>query len=88
MPWVLGFAHAHAVYPDWMDEAGAEAHEPLALVFQHLDAQDLEDADELVMEMQALEPPQHLAEAVEQLVRAVMLLADLTRPQASLPPAM
>jgi len=50
--------------------------EPLALLYQHVDADDLEDADELLAEIDSLEPPADLTEAVEQLVRAILLLAD------------
>ena len=50
--------------------------EPLALLYQHVDADDLEDADELLAEIESLEPPADLTEAVEQLVRAILLLAD------------
>ena len=31
--------------------------EPLALLYQHVDADDLEDADELLAEIDSLEPP-------------------------------
>ena len=41
---------------------------------------DLEDADELIETIDSLEPPADLAEAVEGLVRATLLLADVGRP--------
>ena len=53
-----------------------ETLEPLALLYRHLDAEDLDDADELLAEIDALEPVADLAEAVEGLVRATLLLAD------------
>ena len=55
--------------------------EPLALLYRHLDADDLEDADELLDEIESLEPPADLTEAVEDLVRATLLLADVGRPR-------
>jgi uncharacterized protein len=58
----------------------ASTVEPLALLYRHLDAEDLEDADELLAEIETLEPIADLEEAVEGLVRAILLLADLTRP--------
>jgi uncharacterized protein len=54
--------------------------EPLALLYRHLDPDDLEDADELIAEIETLEPPVDLTDAVEGLVRATLLLADIGRP--------
>jgi uncharacterized protein len=56
--------------------------EPLALVFMHFDPEDLEDADALLEVIATLEPPTDLAEAVQDIVRALMLMADVTRPRA------
>ena len=50
---------------------------PLALLYRHLDVDDLEDADALLAEIESLEPPADLAAAVEELVRATLLLADV-----------
>lgn len=61
--------------------------EPLAMLYRHLDADDLEDADAMLAEIESLEPARDLEEAVEDLVRATLLLADVTRPAASGPPA-
>jgi len=47
------------------------------LLYRHLDPGDLEDADTLLAEIEALEPPADLASAVEELVRATLLLADV-----------
>jgi uncharacterized protein len=80
-PWVAGFATAMEVFPALIDGKDAQAvTEPLALIFRHLDPDDLEDADELLAEIEMLEPPQDLPEAVEGLVRATLLLADVSRP--------
>jgi uncharacterized protein len=80
-PWVIGFAAAQESFPDLMDLDEAQITEPLALIYQHLDADDLEDADALLEEIESIEPPQDLADAVERLVRAVLLLADVSRPK-------
>jgi uncharacterized protein len=76
LPWVAGIATAFELFPGTMQLAPETTLEPLALLYQHLDADDLEDADELLAEIESLEPPADLTEAVEQLVRAVLLLAD------------
>jgi uncharacterized protein len=79
-PWVAGFATALELFPELMALDAQQTTEPLALVYRHLAADDLEDADELLHEIESLEPPADLAEAVEGLVRAVLLLADVSRP--------
>jgi uncharacterized protein len=82
-PWVAGFALATEKFPALMQRFPAAAlTEPLALLFRHLDPDDLEDADEILAEIETLEPPLDLAEAVEDLVRATLLLADVSQPRA------
>ena len=81
LPWVAGFATAMALFPGLMRQAAPAAIEPLATLFAHIDPDDLEDADELCEAIDAIEPPQSVAEAVEDLVRCTLLLADVTRPR-------
>lgn len=88
LPWVAGFAAAMEVFPALMAIDAPELVEPLALLFMHFDPDDLEDADALLAVIDTLEPPQDLAEAVQDVVRALMLIADVTRPRiAPRPPA-
>ena len=79
-PWVAGFATAMELFPQLMEGASPALTEPLALLYRHLDPDDLEDADDLLAEIESLEPPADLSEAVEGLVRATLLLADIGRP--------
>jgi len=81
MPWVAGFATAMELFPGLMRLHDAALLEPLALLYMHLDPDDLEDADALIAEIDTIEPPSDLAEAVETLVRATLLIADISRPQ-------
>jgi uncharacterized protein len=81
MPWVAGFATAMELFPALMRMHDAALLEPLALLYMHLDPDDLEDADALIAEIETIEPPTDLAEAVETLVRATLLIADISRPQ-------
>ncbi len=81
-PWVAGFSLACELYPELMRQQAADLLEPLANLFRHIDPEDLEDADELLEEIETLEPPADLEEAVESLVSACLMLADITRPQA------
>jgi uncharacterized protein len=85
-PWVAGFATALELFPALLRIDSAALTEPLALLYRHLDPDDLEDADALLEEIESLEPPADLSEAVEGLVRATLLLADVARPRAP-PPA-
>ncbi len=81
LPWVAGFAAAMEHFPQLMDSNDAELVEPLALLFMHFNPDDLEDADALLAMIETLEPPADLGEAVQDIVRALMLVADVTRPQ-------
>lgn len=82
LPWVAGFATAQEFFPALMEQDAQALTEPLALLYRHLDPEDLEDADDLLEEIDSLEPPVDLTEAVEGLVRATLLLADVSRPVA------
>lgn len=87
LPWVAGFAAAMDQFPALMAVDDPELVEPLALLYLHFDPADLEDADALAAVIETLEPPADLAEAVQDIVRAVMLMADVTRPRHSPQPA-
>lgn len=81
LPWVAGFATAADAFTGLMDRFEGQILEPLATLYRHLDPDDLEDADALLAEIETLAPPESLAEAVEDLVRSVLLIADVSRPQ-------
>lgn len=85
MPWVAGFAAAMDLFPALMRLDAPDLVEPLAILYSHFDPADLEDADQLLAVIEELEPPADLAEAVQDLVRSVMLIADVSRPQAQTP---
>lgn len=87
LPWVAGFALAAESFPELMREDAAALLEPLAAIYRHLDPEDLEDADDLLEEIETLEPPADLEEAVESLVAACLMLADVSRPQGAAHPA-
>ncbi|RZJ13299.1 MAG: YecA family protein [Rubrivivax sp.] len=80
LPWVAGFAHALDAHPALMRVPEQLLLEPLAAIYLHLDPDDLEDADALLEEIESLEPPADLEQAVEGLVSAVLMLADVSRP--------
>ena len=84
LPWVAGFAHALDAHPALMKRPEEELLEPLAALYLHLDPDDLEDADALLEEIESMEPPTDLEQAVEGLVSAVLMLADVSRPAPDL----
>ena len=83
LPWVAGFAAAVDTFTELMDRHEDEILEPLATLYRHFDPEDLEDAEALLAEIETLELPQDLPEAVEDLVRSVLLIADVSRPRAA-----
>lgn len=85
LPWVAGFAEALDLFPQLLRIEDPELIEPLALLYLHFDPADLEDADALLAVIETLEPPSDLAEAVQDLVRSVMLIADVSQPRAPTP---
>jgi uncharacterized protein len=82
LPWVAGFAAAMDRFPALSAINDPELLEPLALLYLHFAPEDLEDADALLAVIEEIEPPPDLAEAVQDIVRAVMLIADVSRPRA------
>jgi uncharacterized protein len=87
LPWVAGFAAAMEAFPGLADHPSPALIEPLALLYLHFDPADLEDADALLAVIETIEPPADLAEAVQDAVRALMLMADVTRPRPARPGA-
>ncbi len=85
LPWVAGFAAAQDRCPALMASNDPALVEPLALLYLHFDRDDLEDADALLEVIDTLEPPDDLAEAVQDIVRSLMLIADVTRPRQQAP---
>ena len=83
--WVAGFSAALERYPQLLRSDDPALLEPLAVLFSAFDPEDLEDAEDLLPIIETLQPPQTLAEAAEDLVRSVLLLADVTRPQPGPP---
>jgi len=82
LPWVAGFAAAMDRFPALMRIDDPSLLEPLAVIYAAFDPDDLEDADTLTAMIETLEPPADLALAAEDLVRSVLLIADVSRPQA------
>jgi uncharacterized protein len=81
LPWIAGFAAALERFPALLDSAGAEARAPLATLYAHFDPDDLEDVGDLAEAIATTEPPDTVADAVEDLVRCTLLLADAMQPR-------
>lgn len=86
VPWVAGFAAALEHFPALLDNAGADAREPLAALYAHFDPADLEDVGDLADEIATLEPSETVDDAVEDLVRCTLLLADAMQPRPAAAP--
>jgi uncharacterized protein len=81
LPWVAGFAAAMEQFPALSMANDPALLEPMALLYMHFDADDLDEGDALQSLIETLEPPEDLAEAVQDLVRSVMLIADVSQPR-------
>lgn len=87
LPWAAGFAAAMDRFPGLMSLDDPGLLEPLALIYLHFDPQDLDEAEDLQGVIETIEPPADLGEAVQDLVRSVMLIADISRPRPMARPA-
>ncbi len=85
LPWIAGWAAALEHFPALLDRAGADAREPLATLYAHFDPTDLEEVADLADEIASTLPPETVDEAVEDLVRCTLLLADAMQPRPALP---
>ena len=81
LPWVAGFSAALDAFPALLQIDDIALREPLAVLYAHFDPEDLEDAADLRELIDEIEPPDSIAEAVEDLVRCSLLLADVSRPR-------
>lgn len=86
LPWVAGWAAALEHFPALLTQAGDDAREPLATLYAMFDAEDLEDTGDLAELIDEIEPPATVAEAVENLVRCTLLLADAMHLPGAAPP--
>ncbi len=82
LPWIAGFVAALERFPALLDSAGADAREPLATLYAHFDPADLQEVGDLADEIAASALPETADEAVEDLVRCTLLLADAMQPPA------
>lgn len=85
LPWVAGFAAAMDRFPGLLSLDDPAVLEPLAVLYAAFDPEDLEDAEDLLPILETLEPPATMEEAAEDLVRSVLLLADVTQPAPAQP---
>ena len=81
LPWVAGFSAALDAFPALLQIDDIALREPLAVLYAHFDPENLEDAADLRQLIDEIEPPDSIAEAVEDLVRCSLLLADVSRPR-------
>jgi uncharacterized protein len=80
-PWAAGFSAALERFPDLLALHDPALLEPLAVIFAAFEPEDLEEADDLLPVIETLEPPSTMTEAAEDIVRSVLLIADVSRPR-------
>jgi uncharacterized protein len=85
LPWVAGFSAALEAFPGLLQLDDVALREPLAVLYANFDPEDLDDIDDLRELIDEIALPETLAEAVEDLVRCTLLLADVSRPLAPPP---
>ena len=85
LPWVAGFSAALELFPALLQIDDPALREPLAVLYAHFDPEDLEDVDDLRELIDGIAQPENVAEAVEDLVRCTLLLADVSRPRTPAP---
>ena len=77
LPWVAGCTAALETFPGLLGSDDPALTAPLALLYRHVGTDSLDDAHALDAEIETLAAPADLAAAVEELVRATLLLADV-----------
>ncbi len=82
LPWVAGLAAALERFPALLQIDDPALREPLAVLYAHFDPADLDDADDLRPLIEELEPPDSVSDAVQDLVRCTLLLADVSKPRS------
>lgn len=80
VPWVAGFLLAIDLFPALREKFDHRLDEPLAGMVRHVPVEELDEDDELAALAAEMEPAADLAEAVEDLVSGVLLIADLSQP--------
>lgn len=81
LPWVAGFSAAQELFPGLLELDSDKLREPLAVLYAHFDPDDLESAGDLSEWIDAVDAPDNLDEAVQDLVRCTLLIADVSRPR-------
>jgi uncharacterized protein len=82
LPWIAGWSAALDVFPALLKSSDPALREPLATLFAYFDPDDLEDVDDLVDLLAEMAPADTLEDAVQDLVRSTLLIADVSRPQS------
>jgi uncharacterized protein len=82
LPWITGWSAALEVFPALLALKDPALREPLATLFAYFDPEDLDDVDDIADLLAEMAPADTLEDAVEDLVRSTLLIADVSRPRA------
>jgi uncharacterized protein len=80
LPWIAGWAAALEVFPGLLQSDNPALREPLATLFAYFDLDDLDDVDDIADLLAEMAPAETMQDAVEDLVRSSLLIADVSRP--------
>jgi uncharacterized protein len=83
LPWIAGWSAALDVFPALLRLNDPALREPLATLLAYFDPEDLEDVDDLADLLADMAPAETLEDAVQDIVRSTLLIADVSRPQSS-----
>jgi uncharacterized protein len=82
LPWITGWSAALEVFPALTQLHDPALREPLATLFAYFDPDDLDDVDDIAELLADMAPADTLDDAVEDIVRSTLLMADVSRPRA------
>jgi uncharacterized protein len=83
LPWIAGWVAAQEVFPALLQMNDAALREPLATLFAYFDPDDLDDVDDIADLLEDMAPAETMEDAVEDLVRSSLLMADVSRPHTT-----
>jgi uncharacterized protein len=82
LPWIAGWSAALEAFPALLGLNDPALREPLATLLAYFDPEDLEDVDDLADLLADMAPAETLEDAVQDIVRSTLLIADVSRPRA------
>jgi uncharacterized protein len=83
LPWIAGWVAAQEAFPALLQMSDPALREPLATLFAYFDPDDLDDVDDIADLLEDMAPAETMDDAVQDLVRSTLLMADVSRPHVA-----